>query len=566
MPIPKVTSAALSWLTAFLTTGLFGMGCMSAQSPRVESPADPIMEVEYTVRLTAAQREQVHVTLNVRGLEPNSAVSLVMPTGHTFFSFSEPLLAHLSGGGITPMEPYRWTAVASARGELLIEWSVPMVHRERLPEGDPGAYEHPYIQADHGMLTSATMFLIPEVEFEFAQVRFDLPPAWSVITPWNRHAGDGERFDVERSGVENDIVAVGDWDVFDIHALGCRVTVAYAPGQRSLSELVNPLISRIVRAEGAVFGVQPCDEYLMLFGRADSPYLSGSPKAHSMTLSVPKGLAADSFLPELAHLVAHEFHHTWTSHIDFPDELRFYGEGFTDYVSYKTLLNLDIISRRRFSEIANYSINRYRDMSAATGMTLAQAGGSAFFEDEAAHDMVYAGGFTLALLIDLATRHDSERGGLLDLMREFNNDPRWVTNPPSLGDLAIVSERYLGQRSNILEAASAEMPLDLPGLFDAVGVVTRSRVKAPERGFRLDNLTVADLRSADIAHQFGLREGDKITMVNQQSVETDAEVQRMWDAAAAVGHGIQLVVVRDGETIEVVMPASEVLVVDFDET
>lgn len=529
-----------------------------------ESPTRSATKVEYTVKLVNPRRERVDVVLNVRGLEPNSTVSLVMPTGHTFFSFPAPLLNRLSGGGITPAEPYRWTATASAQGELLIEWSVPVIHRERVREGELGAYEHPYIQADHAMLTTAAMFLIPEVEFKSAEVRFELPPAWPVIAPWKHHAQDNRRFDVDRSGIENDIVAVGDWTVFGADASGCRVTVAYAPGQRSLSELLNPLISRIVHAAGIMFGVKPCDDYLVLFGRADSPWLSGSPKARSMTLSVPKGLDASSLLPELAHLVAHEFHHTWTSHIEFPDELRFYGEGFTDYVSYKILVGLDIISRHSFAAIANEIVNTYGDMSTATELSLAQAGGSVFFEDQVEHDMVYSGGFTLALLIDLATRHDGERG-LLDLMREFNNDPRWRAGPPSLGELVLVSERYLGQHSKILAAANTEAAIDLTQLFNAVGASTRRQLKSPERQFRLDGLIVADLRSADIAHRSGLREGDRITGVNGQPVETDTEVQHMWDRAAAAGHGIELAVVRGGETLEVEMPAREILVIDLEE-
>ena len=81
-----------------------------------ESPTRSATKVEYTVKLVNPRRERVDVVLNVRGLEPNSTVSLVMPTGHTFSSFPAPLLNRLSGGGITPAEPYRWTATASAQG------------------------------------------------------------------------------------------------------------------------------------------------------------------------------------------------------------------------------------------------------------------------------------------------------------------------------------------------------------------------------------------------------------------------------------------------------------------
>ena len=63
--------------------------------------------------------------------------------------------------------------------------------------------------------------------------------------------------------------------------------------------------------------------------------------------------------------------------------------------------------------------------------SLTDAGGPRFFSDSNARDLVYQGGLLAAAALDARLRASDTGKTLDDLMRTFNNDPRWSLRGPA---------------------------------------------------------------------------------------------------------------------------------------
>lgn len=575
---------AVAVLTVVVPTVVVG-GSARAAGPR--SPAETRVEVAYEVRLDDPASRRVEVEARVAGA-PAGAVELTLPEGFAFVRLAEPLLegeviGELADGPaeVTRLGPYRWR-VATDGGPLTLRWAVPHRFRE-LAEVRQGrdAYEYPYVADDHAMLSTSVLLLaISRVDADReggapadaadgddgdgprASVRFAVPEGWEVRAPWPR---EGDRYlPPDRRALQGDLIALGAWDVTDVTAEGARVSVAFAPGQGAARDRITRQVAPVLKAALVSFDHRPFERYLVLFGRPDQPGFGGSPKATSMTLTVDPAMLASAGDGAVLHLIAHEFHHTWAmSRYDAPDDLRFFGEGFTDYYAHVLperlgLTDPSAVASAVASAAATWETSPRQDLS------LAAAGGPVFFEDRDAYDLVYAGGLVVAAVID-AHLMAAGQGDLDDVMQDLNNDPRWTKGgaAPDLDALFDVLRRHLDPAFADEVRAWVTAP-GFPG-GDAIvgslrdlGVAARRVVEPAPLDLRVnfDGLTVVAMDPNDAARRVGIREGDRIVEVNGVEVAGEADVRSAW--AAPVEGRVRVRLVRDAgagdEEVEIDVP------------
>ena len=537
----------MKWLVKVLATVSIVSSFVVAQADQPGgAPA-----LQYTVAVEPAPASRLAIRASLSGVSPNAEkVRWELPEGFAYVRLPEPLLggdveAFADGVSLNVERtgPYAWDVSTAGHTTIELRYTVPLTHREIDAVKQRDAYEYPYLATDHGMLVSATMFIAPaEMSPAEIRVQFSTPDGWSVLAPW-REVGPDEFAPVDRESLQNDLIAIGaadSWNTQEIRIGDFVGAIAVAPGQDELVGAVAAPIRRIVESELELFGRPPTGRYLFLFGRPDvqGSSMAGSPKTNSMTLCVSPQLAphAAEYLP---HLIAHEFYHTWSSaRFDTPDELRWVGEGFTDYYAYLVSARLGLISWDKFAETLAEKMQSCAENPKRGKLSLVDAGGEVFFQGGDAYDLVYDGGLLIAAWLDRTIRRadhaDAKNATLDDLMRRFTNDPRWEKGraAPAIADFLAVVEEFAGAEA----AAKLNGFVTRPYGFDSVaefaelGLAMRYEVTKAKLDLRanLDGTRIVDIDPRGGAYRVGVRPDDVLIEVNGQPVSGPGDVHRAW--------------------------------------
>ena len=419
---------------------VLSLGC--AAGPASGSFSAPAAFYDYTVLVDPEASPPVAtVTLEITGLARSPI--LAFPPGSTFAKLESPLIdgpvVHSGAPGeLFPTDRrFAWRLESGPR--VIVSWRVPHLVREASDE-----YEFPFIKRDHALLYTPTLLLLPD-ESAACRVRFVGPDGWRVRTPWG---GRGATFRGTTAQLGDDYVLVGDWTERTVEVGEFVGTIAFAPDIAALADRVADRIAEVLILEFEMFGVEARGSYLVVCGPSPGAQLGGSPKRHSMVLAVDPALVArppEWLEIEIVHLVAHEFHHTWTNgKPPLPDELRWYGEGFTDYMAWLICARLGLFDREAWHRQVASILEEVRGLGARKEVSLVEAGGDLFFEGGDAYSLVYGGGLLVALELDLALSEAGLPGGLEGFMRGFNNDPAVIERAPTLEEFLAAVEGVLG--------------------------------------------------------------------------------------------------------------------------
>ena len=548
---------------------------LRAAPPAGQARAEPSglaerVSLSYTVAIKSPASQRAEVTAALTGFEPSETdMRWKMQQRFAFVRLPEPLLdgpvRAVAGGRSVSVEragPYEWNLAVRGQREITLSYVVPLTHRTLDAVRERDAYEYPYLAPDHGLLVTPTLFLCPrDLGPLDIRVRFELPTGWKVVSPW-RPVGEHEFDPCRRESLLNDLVAIGNWHTYEVRVGEFVGTVAIAPGQETLEKTAVDPIRRIVEYELELFDRPAEGRYLFVFGRPDTRGMAGSPKTHSMTLSVEPRLAehASKGLP---HLIAHEFFHTWTAALfEMPDELRWVGEGFTDYYAYLVAARLGLSTWDEFAatlaeKMQSCAVNPRRGQ-----LALSAAGKDVFFNDRDAYNLVYDGGLLIAAWLDRAIRGQGRGKTLDDLMQAFNNDPRWTKAAagPSLKHFLDVAEQFTDRPT----AATLEQFVTQPYEFDPLlafaqsGVRIRREITAPQMDLRanLDGTRVIDIDASSIAYRVGVRADDRFVEINGQPIHNAFEVRAAWRKPA--DNRIRVTLERDGKELKLDQPVPRI--------
>ncbi len=529
------------------------------------------LDLDYCFAVHDPAAHAVDATLRLTGA--SGPLDLSLPESTAFVRLAEPRLegevrVRAPAGGeprIERLAPYRWRLDPGGAGAVELRWRMRLDQRD-LPEiAGRDEYEWPYLEDDHGLLVPGTLALAPaEARPAALRVRFDLPEGWPVIAPWPE-AAPGVFAPADVRALHDDLVAIGRWDAHREQVGGMELTVAFAPRQEALREAVLQRIGRIIAAELELFGCTPAPAYLFLFGKPQPGGYGGSPKTASMTLFAAPDLPVEFALEGLEHLIAHEFHHTWMrARCQPPDELRFVVEGFTDYYAALVPWRLGFRDDAWLARALGKKLAEFEESQRASGISLTDAGGEIFFTEGDAYRAVYAGGFALALFLDLAIRRQDAQRSLDELMRRFYGDSRGRAgeNPTLDGFLGLVAE-FAGARfrERVERLVNEPGVPDLIAAFRLVGV----ELERGERPADLDlraNLVGATLVLIDpscASWRVGLRIGDRLLEVNGREVQDERDVRAAWRAPADERIRVRFLRAGQEEPLAIDMPIPRVV-------
>lgn len=525
--------------------------------------------LRYTVTVESPASQRVQITAVLTGFElPTAAMRWELQQRFAFVRLPEPLIdgpiRARAGGRPLAIErsgPYEWELALEGQREIVLSYVVPLTHRTLEAVKERDAYEYPYLAPDHGLLVTPTLFLCPkDLEPADIRVRFELPPRWGVISPW-RLVEEGEYDPGGRDSLLNDLVAIGDWSTHEIRVGEFVGTIAFAPGQATLEANAVEPIRRIVEYELELFGRPARGRYLFIFGRPDTSGMAGSPKTRSMTLSVEPRLAgyASKYLP---HLIAHEFFHTWAAGIEIPDELRWVNEGFTDYYAYLVSARLGLSTWDEFTGTLAEKMRSCAENARRGKLALSTAGGTVFFNDRDAYNLVYDGGLLIGAWLDRAIRQQAQGKTLDDLMRVFHNDPRWTKGDaaPALKDFLDAVEPFVGRAmtAKLQDFVTQPYQFDPLTAFAELGLTIRRETGPPNLDLRanLDGTRVVDIDPGSITYRVGVRAGDRFIEINGRPVNDAREVRLAWQKP--VDDRIRITLERDADELKLDEPLPSV--------
>ncbi len=442
----------------------------------------------YGVTLEVDAAAQVaHLTAEITGLTRDlsapESVTLRFPRGFAFVTlppdFAVPVTAS-SQGKLLPFpedrDGFTFEVDTDGSDSVEISWSVRLQHREHAEViAGTDQYEHSYVDGDHGMLFTAELIPLPEVELASCDVRVQGAFADTTLAPWP--ALDPGHWTPTPGELSDDILLIGDgWQTVTTDANGLLATFAMAPGNAWVDPLVEELLVPIVNAEVDLFGWAPRERYLFVFGPAGPVQgYGGSPKTGSMTLFASADLPKDVAREGIAHLIAHEFHHTFgRGAFEAHDDLRFVSEGYTDYYAYIVPWRLGMISESRMHRTLESMIFAGANALEGYGRSLTAAGGPEFFAGRDAYQSCYAAGLALALWTDLALRQNGHEEGLDAFLREwYRAGPNAEPTSRGLADWETHLRASLPseQVDAYLAAVTGAGPIDWESLFDRVGLV-----------------------------------------------------------------------------------------------
>jgi predicted metalloprotease with PDZ domain/peroxiredoxin len=541
-----------------------------ASAPTAARPARGV-QLDYELTLRPPAERQVDVVARITGLDPGCpALALRMAESWAFARLPEPLLAgpvQAAADGyslaIERSAPYAWNVQPAGHTEIELRYSVPLIHREQEAVRGSHAFEYPFVAPDHALLATAALVIFPaELDATATQVRLNVPPGWDICAPW-RPLAPGVFDPGSVTALSNDYVAVGAWDRQEIQVGGFAGTLVFAPGQADVIGGSVDMIRRIIEQELALFGRPVEGRYLFVFGPPIERGMSGSPKTNSMVLAVDPKMA-DRGARHLAHLVAHEFFHTWGHSVgELPDELRWLNEGVTDYYAYLVSARLGFLSWEQFAAVLAEMMESATTSRRAGHTSLVEAGGPAFFTDPETRDLVYASGSLVGAWLDRAIRAEGRGRSLDDFMRALFNDPRLIAvkRGPDMADFVALLPQFVSADTarHIQETVCQPFCFDPVAVFTPLGVAV-TPVSGPahlDLRANLDGDRILDIDHKDLAYHIGLRENDRLLKINGWPVSQPADAHAAWREPQ--GERVRVTLMRGEQRLEIDEPLPTVL-------
>lgn len=526
-----------------------------------------VLSVEYVVSIDAPSRQQVDVSLRLQGLAPDqSTVQLAMSERPSFVRLPVPLLegrvratAGVSSAdtlSVLRLGPYLWEIPCEGREAITVTWQVPLAHRSSRDVREASDLAgQPYLDLDHGILTTGALFLVPiNAPFTAASVLISLPEGWDAYPPWPHRPGDSAtRFAIPRKeSLVREAIPVGVWSMSERESVRVWSAGDHAELAAGRAE-IQATLGRVLARPGWP-GPRRAE---IVFTRADAPGASGQALTNSIVLSIdPRMLAARS--PDATQVAVHELLHAADNDREMASELRWFEEGVTDYLAHRLLAEEHVITWDQFAATLAAICLEYEVSPRRDEQSLAWCG-RAFFDDPEAASLVYGLGALIGAWLDLAMRDADGDGETVDPLFAFSGVLSSMPSPITPQQFAEAIAGYLTpeQHTMLREFVEQRAEFDPVRDFRSLGVeIDRQHVARPDRGDDMPPLQavlvetqIVDLRRDDLAHLLGLRPMDRLLVVNGRGVTDEQEVREAWRQPR--GGRVQVVADRMGRVVAI---------------
>jgi predicted metalloprotease with PDZ domain len=312
-----------------------------------------------------------------------------------------------------------------------LSYRVHLLHDREPRKWQFGVKEVAYVRPEFAFATGKALF-ITNLEMPPAVVQIEPPSGERVLTSWSRLLGADNRFRV--SGpleLTESVIVVGSPLVRAVQVGNTRVEVVTSPSLASSADAVAGHAERFLPAAAALFGATPPDTLLVVAER-DTGYVGGGAAFEGgISLMFPEPLGPAN-RARWGHVLDHEIVHLWIGHrIRYPDEAPEYwfSEGFTDYATWMLEAGHGLIPEDTLPRVIAEQAANYR-RQAGTAPMQAVSGEKAKY-----YDLIYSGGFLVALALDVEIRARTDlKRGLPDVLRAMyaqfggSEDTRYTAN------------------------------------------------------------------------------------------------------------------------------------------
>jgi predicted metalloprotease with PDZ domain len=266
-------------------------------------------------------------------------------------------------------------------------------------------------------------------------VTFDVPRGWKIVSALKETADPMKFTAPDYDTLVDAPTEMGTFDVTRFQVEGKPHYFLATPAgafSRANTEQFTQILTRIARAEGAVFGGLPYDKYIYFyfFARPESNAAGALEHLNSHVAFVDPAASP----ARMAGTAAHEFFHLWNVKRIRPIEMWPYdysrenetpllwvSEGFTNYYGSLATYRAGLDTREQFLENVSSAISGVESNEARRYISPAESSVSTWvgYDTPVSFGIsYYTQGQNLGALLDLSIRHDTGAAkGLDDLMR-----------------------------------------------------------------------------------------------------------------------------------------------------
>jgi predicted metalloprotease with PDZ domain len=387
--------------------------------------------IRYVLRIPEPHTHLMHVEMEVDGV--SGPVELVMPSwtpgSYLMREFPRNVMVLMAGDASGPVPAEKtdkntWRVEAPAGGRLAVRYVV---------AADELSVRTSHVDAGHASVNGASAFLLVRGrEHQPLQLTVAAPAGWRTTTSL-REAEPGVFVAADYDELVDSPLEIGTHGLWEWEVEGKKHRWAiWGRGNFDPQRLAEDT-TRIVRAEKALFGTLPYDDYTFILHL--TPGGSGGLEHRASTLLHAdrwsfRGPAYESFLG----LTAHELFHAWNGKRIRPAALGPFDytreaytrelwvvEGITSYYTDLVLRRAGIVTPQRYLERLAETITRMYGVPGRMVQPLEDASFDTwikFYRPDAntpnATVSYYQKGALVALLLDLKVRHATANARSLD--------------------------------------------------------------------------------------------------------------------------------------------------------
>ena len=274
-------------------------------------------------------------------------------------------------------------------------------------------------------------------------VRFDVPEDWHITSPWKL---DGRTITAANPwNLAQNAFVIGPAEPVRAELPGLTVDMLASSDAKVISDDVSELLKIVPQTYIEYFGSSPEDKYsVFLFTDTMS---DGGAFQNSFAMRIATPISPADRIT-WSHTLGHEIMHLWIGagaiHGADPDEIYWFTEGFTDYLTIKLMYQAGLMDEAMLKQRIANILRRYEIAKRRSpGISLADAGTNKGENWE----LVYGGGSLVALVLDATVSAESP-DAFRDMMRDLYDGSETAYTLTSL--LERMNQATGGQASEIV--------------------------------------------------------------------------------------------------------------------
>lgn len=306
----------------------------------------------------------------------------------------------------------RWRIEAQAGDAITVRYDIRLAHGDK--RWPFGADQISSVRDGSLVFVSHTVFIFNDSVRE-SRVRFVLPEGWRVATPWRPLEGEAHSYRVaNRLLLLECCVMLGDFIDREVRSGDTVVRLAMGREFGPYSDTLENAIRGSVSAYTELFRDTPRARFLAVVNAGG--ITDGSAYPNSVNLLTPQHMEGANFV-QAVYTLSHEILHLWNGYRLRPaGQMEWFREGVTDYLTWRTLAGLKLLSEE--AQLTELRRQIYAYVNLDRKISLADTGDDRFKNKNKV--LVYDGGSLAALCLDAALRERTKgAAGFREFVREL---------------------------------------------------------------------------------------------------------------------------------------------------